>query len=732
MQFLAPMMLIGAAAISIPIAMHFFYRARYKPLPWAPMKFLKEAIEQTSRRLRFQEWILLALRCLAIILLALALARPGFKTATTAGRGEAIDAVLVFDTSYTMAARDGDKTRLDRAKEAALAVLETLPANSSVQVYGCSDRATLLGPQQRFNIDQARQLIQTIEVNSLATDLYPGLNEALNAAKAGTAQAKEIYVFTDMQKAGFERQQGALKTKCEEIKPVANLVFIRCGNPERKPANVAVLDVKLLSDIPHTRTRVPFDITLKNTSTEPVKGLKVALELDGKAVEKDAVQVDLIEPGMLHTISLTASLDQPGLRVVAVEITGDGLPGDNVLYKTILVRDKVRVLLVDGAPNPENPLESGDHFAKVALNPGRLPDYYIESDSVSAVEASPRHLEGRDIVYLLNAGIRGSDPLKGMSGEFVEKLAEFVRAGGGLVIGCGDQMKSDDYNKSLGSGGHKILPFDLKPVRQTTEQSPYTPAPETVADASFVTPFKQSPYSDVLRQIPFHQMFDVDDGAAEGRVLIRTTDNRPFLVSRVVGEGEVIMVTTSLDETWGKFPSEARAFVPFTRFLVAHLTSRRVPGGTSLAGNPVTWMAPEGSKTEYELVKPKKPDEKTRARVKLEVPEVPAGEKATVTATDTAAAGLYNIVPIGRADDAGPLFAVNPDLRETADLTVATEAEVDNWLGYRPPIIQAGAGTESAVSQLRTRSEWTEYVLLFLLVLLVVEAIWAWTCGRAW
>src|SRR5437588_12472936 len=115
MQFLAPWMLLGGLAVSVPIALHFFFKARYKPLPWAPMRFLKEAIEQTSRRLKFQEWILLALRCLAIILLALALARPGLKSATTAGRGEAIDAVLVFDTSYSMAARlgEGDQTRLD-------------------------------------------------------------------------------------------------------------------------------------------------------------------------------------------------------------------------------------------------------------------------------------------------------------------------------------------------------------------------------------------------------------------------------------------------------------------------------------------------------------------------------------------------------------------------------------------------------------------------------------------
>src|SRR5262245_27803895 len=191
MTFLAPMMLIGAAAISIPIALHFFYRARYKPLPWAPMKFLKEAIEQTSRRLKFQEWILLALRCLAIILLAIAIARPGWTTATVAGRGEAIDAVFVIDTSMSMGADDGEgKNRLDRAKSAALDVLKTLPPNSSVQIYTCSDRVTFLGPLQRFNTDQAAQLIPTIELTSLTSDLLPGLSEAQSAANSGTSPAK--------------------------------------------------------------------------------------------------------------------------------------------------------------------------------------------------------------------------------------------------------------------------------------------------------------------------------------------------------------------------------------------------------------------------------------------------------------------------------------------------------------------------------------------------------------
>jgi hypothetical protein len=228
-------------------------------------------------------------------------------------------------------------------------------------------------------------------------------------------------------------------------------------------------------------------------------------------------------------------------------------------------------------------------------------------------------------------------------------------------------------------------------------------------------------------------MFDVDEASnVDGRVLVSTTDGRPLIASRVFGGGEVILITTTLDERWGRFPAESSAFVPFTRMLIAHLTSRRVPGGTATAGDPLVWISPEGTRVEYELVKPRKPNEKQRERIKLAVPEGPPRAKTTVTATETARAGVYNIVPAGSPDDGGPLFAVNPDLRETADTTTASDDAVENWLGYRPPIIAAGGGTESAVSQLRTRSEWTEWVLLLLLVLLVGEALWAWTCGRAW
>src|SRR5205823_520958 len=107
MSFLTPYMLWGVLAAGIPVALHFFYRSRHRDVPWGAMKFLLAAIEQTSRRLRFQELLLLLLRVVILLLLALALARPTTSSAGRGGRGEAVDAVFILDTSMSMGARAG-------------------------------------------------------------------------------------------------------------------------------------------------------------------------------------------------------------------------------------------------------------------------------------------------------------------------------------------------------------------------------------------------------------------------------------------------------------------------------------------------------------------------------------------------------------------------------------------------------------------------------------------------
>src|SRR2546430_7386410 len=73
--FLSPLTalvtVVGAA--SIPIIIHLLNRKRYRIVPWAAMRFLLAAQKRTVRKLRVEQWLLLAIRTLIILLLILAM-----------------------------------------------------------------------------------------------------------------------------------------------------------------------------------------------------------------------------------------------------------------------------------------------------------------------------------------------------------------------------------------------------------------------------------------------------------------------------------------------------------------------------------------------------------------------------------------------------------------------------------------------------------------------------------
>src|SRR5436190_19200762 len=78
----------GAALASIPIIIHILNRRRFKTVRWAAMEYLLQAMRKNRRKLKFEQWLLLAMRCLLIFLMGLALARPtGCDNATIAALG---------------------------------------------------------------------------------------------------------------------------------------------------------------------------------------------------------------------------------------------------------------------------------------------------------------------------------------------------------------------------------------------------------------------------------------------------------------------------------------------------------------------------------------------------------------------------------------------------------------------------------------------------------------------
>ena len=70
----SPLLAAGAAAlaVSVPLLIHLLFRKRYQIVPWAAVRFLLVA-ERRHRR-RIDQWLLLALRVLGLLLPLFAMA----------------------------------------------------------------------------------------------------------------------------------------------------------------------------------------------------------------------------------------------------------------------------------------------------------------------------------------------------------------------------------------------------------------------------------------------------------------------------------------------------------------------------------------------------------------------------------------------------------------------------------------------------------------------------------
>lgn len=180
MTFLHPALFAAAiGAVAIPIAIHLLMRRRRKPVLWGAMRFLVEAYRRQRRRLLIEQWLLLALRCLVVLFVGLAIARPliGGLVGSAAGSRTL---VLVIDNSIASASLDPQDNRpaIERHRQTALATID-----AAINA-GAADRVavvTLASPAEGLvlpgssNIEAVRRVIQSIEPTDARADVAGAL-----------------------------------------------------------------------------------------------------------------------------------------------------------------------------------------------------------------------------------------------------------------------------------------------------------------------------------------------------------------------------------------------------------------------------------------------------------------------------------------------------------------------------------------------------------------------------
>ena len=103
--FLHPALLWAIPLAAVPILIHLLNRRRYQKVRWAAMEQLLAALKRNRRRLRMEQWLILLLRVLAVLLLVFAISRPQL-TGSVLGEVRTHHVVLL-DDSGSMTQRQG-------------------------------------------------------------------------------------------------------------------------------------------------------------------------------------------------------------------------------------------------------------------------------------------------------------------------------------------------------------------------------------------------------------------------------------------------------------------------------------------------------------------------------------------------------------------------------------------------------------------------------------------------
>jgi hypothetical protein len=706
-DFAHPGYLWGALAVALPILVHLFNQRRPRPLAFGAIEFVLRSQRQKASRLRLRQILLLALRCLLIAAVAVALARPqlrpkGLQAAQASGP-QAV--ALVLDASLSMRYRLGSKTLFERARAEAIAALEALGPDEPATVGICAGEGGFQGAIGAPSFDRiaARRALQAAQPTFLSSDLTACLDGAAKALGESPVAGKKIIAFSDLAAHAIRLNApppmvpAPAGSKGPGIKP--NVVLVDAARGSALP-NAAVV-ATAVRPAPSLGPR-GYEVvaTVANHGDAQATGLSLSLKIGQSTVTKGFVDV----PPRGTAKKTLAAVLPAGSVVGRVELAHDeaqGLDEDDAQDFVVHVPRDVKALLVDGAPSS---LRSRDEafFVEAALAPARTAGR-ITATTLDADAAANAALDGYDVILLLNVAA----PPK----PFVEKLRQAVKVrGAGLFIALGDRVDPDAYNEAFGD----LLPRPLHLIKTAAE--PGTGSEDRAARFGVVDwtdplfrIFGPAEREGVESARTFRYALLKPSGT-QARTIASYDDGAPALIESRSGAGRVLLYTSSASRAWTDWPIRV-SFLPVLQQAVSFLAQaleEKQPVPAQVGGErPV--LPPQGLAVLQVLGPDGKPLPLKRSKP----------DAAEATAGPLLLPGVYRpqVGPQGGSahDDPSLAFVALQDAKES-DLRRVDEAELKAQLGGAGSA-QVAASSEAAQGVHGTPL-WSPLLLLGALALL--------------
>jgi len=533
MGLLAPWFLAGIAALAIPFYVHLLRRHTTVPHPFSSLMFFERRTQSSIKHRRLRYLLLLSLRVLLLLLLVLAFANP-FINRTAAYLNSEKLVLLVIDNSFSMRAG----TRLADARREALSVLTSRRPSDRAQIMALGSQIQLL-TQPSVDAGALRAAVEGLQPG----DSRANYGEVARAVRslAGTVQTPiELHFFSDMQKS-------AMPASFSELALPVNASLILHPVAKETVPNWTVESVTAPGQVwDPKKARVQAAIAGFGT---PAAVRTVSLVVNGKTAATKTVNV----PANGRATVDFQPLDVPyGFTRCEIRIdSADAFPADDVSLFAVERSDPRRALFVSDAADSRSPLYFRSALASAAESAFAL-------DVVSAGQAANLPLSKYAFVVL-------SD-LISVPAAFESALVKYAQGGGSVWIAEGTSAAHSAHVPVFGGT-----------VLESRDYSRTSDRYLNVADADPSHPSVEK--ANRWSGVKFYFAVRVDPGDA--RVIARLTDGTPLLLEKKIGEGNVLLFTSGLDNLTNDFPLHP-VFVPFVEQTALYLSGIQRRSGSRL------------------------------------------------------------------------------------------------------------------------------------------------------
>ncbi|KAA5545862.1 VWA domain-containing protein [Roseiconus nitratireducens] len=586
MSFLAPLYFLGALAVIGPILFHLIRRQPRGEVEFSSLMFLESTPPRLTRRSRLENWWLLLLRCAAILLLALAFARPFFSsTDSTLVDQNRRAVILVMDQSASMRRQGVWDDAISKAQN----IIEAADPDTLISVVGFDQvprnvltlaESAQIGPESRS--ETARETLANLQPGWGATDLGAAIRFAADQAAIIDQQSPEeseseaipalaqietrIVVLSDLQSgASLESLQGYQW-------PDRVWADIQTAGPHGGAnASLQVLpDTTGEGDA--SQARELFGDTVRvhvargeEQASGGATGKALTLKFDGQNGPAATIQVP---PGQSRIVNLDVprqeAASESDLQPFCLRLYGDDDGFDNAFYFVRSKRNDQRVLFVRpdqseaDSPGSETPRREALSFY-VQQVPWSDPTREVQLDIVGPAQWQ-NTLAAADVPLMMFAR-----PPKG--DQQTNALRRYVAAGGNVLLVL-DQTPDEDQVASLAT---LLDSPNLTVQAASKEQSDDQPAEFHLIESvrfedPLIAPLSDPGVNDFSNiRVWNHQVIrGLSDSVS---TILRLDDGAPLMVATAVadakssGAGRVWVLTSGWQPAQSQFGLSTK-FVP--------------------------------------------------------------------------------------------------------------------------------------------------------------------------